>query len=634
MRAILTTATSKTHNASARVLQSAWRKVSDRTQSIVARLVGTGFMDAVRNENFDDLMVFIRGKGVIDAVKSCVERICAMSHAVHGAAVVRLHHSHRRNSGSFTSRVFLTIYLVRYHPTNVFWCVKDCELELVRLAGQLVDDFDEMVSLIQAHKRSFMCVPAGLALRFTSNIGRYIQLFSEWEQNYRQPTLDKLCSCLVSLYFSYFNHPRENTSVRGAVVEQIEKLRVRTQECYGVSVMNGIDDDFRRGKHGLPPFDPLHFETLDLKFFVVGQLDQFQLVQDILLDINHNSTEETRAWVPMLAYMAAGNNDIGLRSGEVMLGLISSPPVFAGCVSFFGDCLTRVLAFAPGYLHEWIRSSMIPGSVRSMEGCVAFLNTLREVMHKIEMPASRKKHEDEWEALGTVVLEPESIVGALLVIHRAIRLSELDYYNVRILKGSQTMYTNGVYYIENQYQELLQGGTITMERTTAWVSAAFRATMESKVIAPSELRPLTTTMGIIKVLFTGFDFLVFGDRLQNNECDFPETLLLDVWRLCALQRKMRVDAVAVMLLCGLGEMLVDWPAKGVVFKKVTKVLLELRYGVRGIDDDCLVCKCGQGLAARIKEEIVPMLEEEGHAVRFAELLRQCLDMRSEGFQSM
>ena len=621
-------------NASARVLQSAWRKASDRTQSIVARLVGTGFMDAVRNENFDDLMAFIRGKGVIDAVKSCVERICAMSHAVHGAAVVRLDHSHRRNSGSFASRVFLTIYLVRYHPAKVFWCVKDCELELIRLAVQLVDDFDEMVSLIQAHKRSFLCVPLGLALRFTSNIGRYIQLFSEWEQNYRQPTLDKLRSCLVSLYFSYFNHPRESASVLGSVVEQIEKLRVRTRECYGVSVLDGIDEDFRKGKHGLPPFDPLHFETLDPKFFfVVGQLDQFLLVQDILLDINHNSTEETRAWVPMLACMAT-DIDISQGSGELMLGLFSSPPVFGGCVSFFGDCLTRVLAFAPGYLHEWIRSSIIPGSVRSMEGCVAFLNTLREVMHKMEMPVSRKKHEDEWEALGPIALAPESIFGALLVIHRAIRLSELDYFNVRILKGSRAMHTNGVYYIENQYQELLEGGTITMKRTTAWVSAAFRATMASKTVAPSELRPLTTTMGIVKVLFTGFDFLVFGDRLQNNECDFPETLLLDVWRLCALQRKMRVDAVAVMLLCGLGEMLVDWPAKGVVFEKITKVLLELRYGGRGIDDDCLVCKCGQGLAARIKKEIVPMLEEEGHAVRFSELLNQCLDMRSEGFQSM
>jgi hypothetical protein len=153
----------------------------------------------------------------------------------------------------------------------------------------------------------------------------------------------------------------------------------------------------------------------------------------------------------------------------------------------------------------------------------------------------------------------------------------------------------------------------------------------SGVAALSELRPITTMVAVINVLFVGFDALVFGDALLCNECNFPETLLLDVWRLCALQRKIRVDLAAVMVLDGLDKLLVGRPEVEDTLAKAAAVLMELKYGVRGLDDDeGLHCRCGKRLKERIKEEL-PALQ---HHHWFDSFMGQCDDVKCFNFQQM
>lgn len=99
-----------------------------------------------------------------------------------------------------------------------------------------------------------------------------------------------------------------------------------------------------------------------------------------------------------------------------------------------------------------------------------------------------------------------------------------------------------------------------------------------------DLKPLST-LGVRKVIFTGLMSLLFGVKLLHNEQDFPETFLFDVWRLCSLQRKMRIDALALCVIAGLKHLLTDsnlleTENGKLAFERVNQIFLAVDYGTR------------------------------------------------------
>ena len=79
--------------------------------------------------------------------------------------------------------------------------------------------------------------------------------------------------------------------------------------------------------------------------------------------------------------------------------------------------------------------------------------------------------------------------------------------------------------------------------------------------------------------------LIFPLKLLNHEQDFPETFLLDVWRMCSLQRKMRVDAAALAMVVSLKHALAEMQLAQTesgqsALRLVVHLFLSLDYGIR------------------------------------------------------
>jgi hypothetical protein len=365
---------------------------------------------------------------------------------------------------------------------------------------------------------------------------------------------------------------------------------------------------------------------------VLNRTEQIQLVQEFLLDVNHRSTDEFLGTFPMHVYVGSGKAKGSNWSG-IVLDMMLTPPVFDLVVELYQDLRQRIMNLASEYRRPLVLARLMDlredaEIMLDLDSCTVLIQAMREVMRGIQMPARNRELDAKWEAFGAIMPTPESIVGALQLIQRTVWVTELDQYNVRILKTSRTMHDNGMIWIEQRFQELLASGTITMERTLAWVSAAFRSGMASGAVALSELRPITTTVGVVKLLYVGFDILMFGDDLLNNECDFPETLLLDVWRFCALQRKIRVDIAAVVVLIGLEKLLEGRPDAKDTLGKVAAILLQVKYGVRGLHDDGLYCQCGKQLQERLVDEMLMLKQVRG----FDQLIAQCDNVKCLNFQ--
>ena len=528
--------------------------------------------------------------------------------------------------------MFLAGNLIRHFPGRMFSTVGAVELSIIRIAGIVMEEFEELMAMIKA-SRSFSSVPADLAKRFCLHLSEYLTAFTAWERSDKAPVWSRLLACLVSLYFACFALPKHDLSARKPVFDQITKLRQRAmQQSGGRAVLDVFDAEMRTGKFGLPPMDPQQVKILDTSFFLLGRLERIQLVQDLLLDVNHRVTADIQNVCPIHVHTML-TRDNGCHWNAALLDLMSFRPTFEPVQASIEEFRHRLCALADQ------KKALVDASfaehafpLRSVDECLSVLGTIRQLMQKIQMPIRNKEIDAGWDAVFVVGEGVEHVlISALKHTHRVLKAAEIDHHCVRVLLVSRVLNENGAVYIEQKYQKLLRDGSLTMDRTKAWVAAAVQASLENSCVTLAELRQLTIT-GIVKVLYTGYNSLLFGAVCLNNEHDFPETLLLDVWRLCSLQRKFRVDVAAVAVLSKLNQRLrfAEEGQKRAVLESVALIFMELSYGVRGMDDTEFTFP-GVGIKLSLLDRIQSVLLPPGI---FVEDIGNYMDVRSREFQCM
>jgi hypothetical protein len=127
------------------------------------------------------------------------------------------------------------------------------ELNVIKSARSMLDTFDEMALIIKQTK-SFSRVPADLAMRFNAALIQYFRDFEAWDSRAQKSHWPAIRSSLVSLFFTYFYHSKEQEHpMRPVILSQILKLREKAVDKYGQRVLNGFDEELREGKFGMPP---------------------------------------------------------------------------------------------------------------------------------------------------------------------------------------------------------------------------------------------------------------------------------------------------------------------------------------------------------------------------------------------
>ena len=154
----------------------------------------------------------------------------------------------------------------------------------------------------------------------------------------------------------------------------------------------------------------------------------------------------------------------------------------------------------------------------------------------------------------------------------------------------------------------------------------------------SNIKPVTP-LGVSILLFVGLFRLVFSDNLLNHEQEFPEILIFDVWRICSLQRKMRIDAASLCTMDRLSSVLAELKLLDTIdgqraVETVIRILKSIDYGTRGLDDNSAVfVLSGGGGGVSVIDGIRAELEFllPTHAKKIVESLSECLDVQSDAF---
>jgi hypothetical protein len=454
-------------------------RVEGKTLGIVVKYFDTGIEEATKSYGLNDLLAFLQHRNVIDTAKAMLERLCFLSAAVHGACVVKLQTEHKN---FYTTRMFLTAYMLHFHVNKVFSILGSEELNVIKSARLMLDKFDEMALIIKQTK-SFSRVPADLAKCFNTALVQYFSDFEAWDKMAEESRWPVFRSSLVSLYFTYFYHSKEgHPPMRTVILSQISQLREKTVEKYGQRVLDGFDDELREGKFGMPPIHTSRLEALDAdpKFFILRNADHTQLVHELGLDVNYRQDRSALNESPIHVHVTMSRND-GLHWNTIHIELLSFPQIFTALHATFTDFKRQLRRVVDEGRESWVDECLDMRTLQGTgwDGCVAMVRAIMSVVRRIQMPVRRKETDAGWKALEAVD-SPGAMIDAVRFVYDCLKTAEIDAENLNILLISREFNEIAPAYMAGKLKDMLDKGVITMERTQVVWSVGISARVSSQ----------------------------------------------------------------------------------------------------------------------------------------------------------
>lgn len=133
--------------------------------------------------------------------------------------------------------------------------------------------------------------------------------------------------------------------------------------------------------------------------------------------------------------------------------------------------------------------------------------------------------------------QPQVFCKALEFLLSRVNLLRIDTLNARIRVIAPVIKDHGIEYERSKFQAKLNAGTLTLERTTAWIEH-FSSDAEFNN---------TVKYGIIIIHANAMLFLITSKTAIKPET-VPETLLFDIHRLISLQREFSTLVEAATML--------------------------------------------------------------------------------------
>ena len=367
------------------------------------------------------------------------------------------------NFGS--ARRFLSAYLIHFQPMKVFFSMDTNELRLVRSARKMLASFDEVVKAVK-DRRSFSKVPVELVGRFHADLLQYFEHFSAWRvaSGSRVASFQTVVrSSLVSLYMSYFASETHSPSLETT----IQELRAKLKSYCGKWALRVFDAELRDGKFGMPPIrghESLGQLYSDPSFFVLRRSVQIDLLNKLLLDQNFQFTEENKKESPIFVHVSLARAR-GTHWTEVMFELLSVPPAFNLVHQTLLGFKAKIQFYVRDSRAVWIQEALEFNHISSYgwPECVDALYAVAGVFRKIQMPV--RDRDAGWCVLLGGIETPEAMVDTLKFLHRCSMIMDMDFSNMNILTISRQFHYEGVNHMSNKFNELLERGSITMQRT-------------------------------------------------------------------------------------------------------------------------------------------------------------------------
>ena len=538
----------------ASVIQRYWRGRFRwfTTRRIVAAFASKGpTAEHVMAISFESLVVFLREKLTLRLTRECLQRIHMLAICRHGPLTTQ----NGLLPENVSVRVFLAGFMIVYRPTHVFESMGALEKALFDAAVPLFRAFGSVCASI----RTSGDVPHELTQDFQRLLFEYLKRFKAWKVPDEAKLTARIKHALIALYQAEAQLPLdepEDSPLRGEFRTQIERLRSKLLQISGEEAVRVFDANRR-----VNPQAALSGGG-DAYASVPGRMTNEQLAHELLIDPTFQLDESGGLGVenPVFhriretfhqAFWDSLVDDMQLETPAYTRVFRVLAEVRDGLKDLCGarDSVNRVSEVID---IDFIKQRVESGAFDA-DAAFALLTSAAGIVRELQSPSRDQETSAKWAECVAKRSEAGVSVGrwfcfGLEFLLGRVNAMRIDAANSRLRIIAPVIRDHGVEYERGKFQDKLDSGALTLERTRRWLKGAVARSVAVYQRASIEDLLGGSERGFLGVHTEAMVGLVVDVPGTLSPSDCPETLLADVHRINQMRREFKDGVARVSLL--------------------------------------------------------------------------------------
>jgi len=525
--------------------------------------------------SFEALVQVLRDKRIIDITRNALQRVHLLTTFRHGSPSKAL------SPENVNVRVFLAGFMIAYRPTHVFENMGTLEQALFEAATPLIATFEKIYESFR-ERGSFAKVPHSLTKDFPTLLFEYLKKFKAWKVPDENKLKMRIKHALIALYQAEEHLPPDepaDSKLKKEFSTQIERLRSKLQQIGGVDALDRFDAEraaghVHTGNPGNPPGGSSAYAALP------GRLTNEQLAHELLLDPGFQLDESGGCSVenPVFhriresfhqAFWDSLVDDLKLeipcyvRVLRVLCEISDGIKDLAG--SRESGCLNEVVDLA--YIRQRVENRAYAWS-----DCQQLVASIVVVIKRVQAPKRDNETKDKWDAVRSRMRDapaeerPRQLCKALEFLLDRVNAMRIDAANARLRLIAPVIKDHGIDYERGKFQDKLTDGTLTLERTTAWI----RSTVTGLVRERADVLESLLCGNAAAFIETHCD-AVLSIITDTRKEVLPETMAMDAHRLQHMQTEFHFITAATASVVMMAS---ESNAPAEVMQRVQRVLTE------------------------------------------------------------
>ena len=517
-------------------LQYTWRRrFSQRTTPIVVNkhLTTGASIEYVKSITFDTLVTKLRERPIIEMAQAALHRVHKLTTRRHGSPI----------NFPVNVRVFLAGFMIAYRPTHVFENMGTLETALIEATTPLLTQFEAICKSI-LDTGSFRNVPHALTRSFPTALYEFLKRFKAWKVPDEQKLTMRIRHALMALYQAQEHlppHESEDSVVRTEFRTQIQRLRSKLQQIAGIDALNAFDEQHRTSA----TTGATTASTGTAYGALPGRLSNEHLAHELLMDPAFQLNDEggCTSENPVFRRIRESFHQAFWDSLADDLRLLE--PCFVRVLRVLGEIRDGVNELAgsreSGSISEAVDLDFIKQQAEAglygWDSFQSLVATIVAIILRVQAPKrdteTKAKWEDVRQLMETTDNQPRALCKALEFLLDRVNIMRIDAANARLRLIAPVIKDHGIDYERGKFEDKLRDGSVTLERTTAWIQSAVKALVNDRADALDGLldgRHATFyeahCEAMLSIVTTAFPV-----RLDT----LPETLSMDVHRLQTMQ---------------------------------------------------------------------------------------------------
>lgn len=461
------------------VIQTAWREHFQffTTKHIVDNFMNHGLTsDLAKSIQLDDLVTKLRNPDLVSASEFVLKRV----HSISGSKI---------ESKPNVFRVFLSGYMIAYHPSSIFESVGPLEQALLDASTPMIDSFERICGEVVLQRKALREIVA----EFPRVFKKYLECFEGWktpDENkmglrikhallalYNAQTRlppnedDRLCQVIYCFLFS----PETSKLTYKPTQEvhtQITRLRDKLERICGAKAL--VEFDLQRNSSNKDQTEENSRQSRFERVVFPSGVTNEQLAHELLLDPEFQLTPDFGKDLFVFEQIRGDFQQAFWNSIADDMQL-TPEPCYTRANKVMKEISDGLVVFSSGEnVQDLLDDLQVPTSI---DACMILTNRVLDVIRTIQSNNRREETEFKWiesrAEMRSAATVPRAVCVALEFLLDRVNALKIDAVNLRLRLIASAIKEHGADCERLRFQDKLNKGTMLLTRTERFFSSAF-----------------------------------------------------------------------------------------------------------------------------------------------------------------